>query len=356
MTTNPGPEYFMAQEKYDAAKTPEEKLRYLQEMYKHAPKHKASERMVAELTWKISQLKKEVEKQKEQAGKKAGGGHSLNVKKDGAGQIAIVGMPNSGKSQLLKALTGADVEIAPYPFTTTVPEIGMMEYNGVKVQLVEVPAIVEGSSHGKANGTQLLSVVRNADAIIIICRDQSEAQVIVHELKNAGIIVTKKKPRITISDTEFSGITIGGKQHLKIPESELVEALKKRNILKANVMLEEPTDMPTLLEALDESLDYKNCLAIKTMEWNDIQELRAKIFGLLEKIIVYTKKPGEDADKSKPLILKKDATVSDAAELVHKDIAKNLKFAKVWGSAKFPGQRVAKEYVLHDGDIIELSA
>lgn len=355
MTTNPGPEYFMAQEKYDAAKTPEEKLRYLQEMYKHAPKHKASEKMVAELTWKISQLKKEAEKQKEQSAKK-GGGYSLNVKKDGAGQIAVVGMPNSGKSQFLKTLTGADVEVAPYPFTTTAPEIGMMGYSGVQVQLVEVPAIVEGSSEGKANGTQILSVVRNADAVIIICRDPAEAQVIVKELQNTGIIVTKKKPRIFVSGTEFNGITIGGKQYLKMPESELVDVLKKRGIFKASVMLEEPTDMPTLLEALDESLDYKNCIAIKTLEWSDTPELRQKIFGLLDKIIVYTKKPGQDADTGKPLILRKDATVSEAAELVHKTIAKNLKFAKVWGSAKFPGQRVAKEYVLQSGDIIELSA
>ncbi len=355
MTTNPGPEYFLAQEKYDAAKTPEEKLRYLQEMYKHAPKHKASEKMVAELTWKISQLKKEAERQKEQSSKK-GGGYSLNVKKDGAGQIAIVGMPNSGKSQLLKTLTGADVEVAEYPFTTTEPAIGMMPYNGVQVQLVEVPALVQGSSEGKANGTQLLSVVRNADAIIIICREPSEAQVIVQELKNASIIVTKKKPRVFINDTEFSGITIGGKQHLKMPEAELVDVLKKRGTFKASVMLEEPTDMATLLEALDTSLDYKNCLAIKTLEWKDTPELRAKIFGLLEKIIVYTKKPGQDADTGQPLLVRKDATVSEAAELVHKDIAKNLKFAKVWGSAKFPGQRVAKEYVLQNGDIVELSA
>ncbi len=355
MTTNPGPEYFTAQEKYDAAKTPEEKLRYLQEMYRHAPKHKASEKMVAELTRKISELKKDIERHKEQASKK-GGGYSLNVKKDGAGQIAIIGMPNSGKSQLLKTLTGADVEVAEYPFTTTEPEIGMMTYSGVQVQLVEVPAIVQGSSQGKANGTQILSIVRNADAIIIICRDNSEAQVVVNELKSAGIIVTKKKPRVFVNDTEFAGITIGGKQYLKMPESELVDVLKKRGIFNASVMLGEPTDMPTLLEALDGSLDYKNCLAIKTLEWSDTPELRGKIFGLLEKIIVYTKKPGEDADTSKPLLIRKDATVSEAAELVHKDIAKNLKFAKVWGSAKIPGQRVAKDYVLQNRDIIELSA
>ena len=198
--------------------------------------------------------------------------------------------------------------------------------------------------------------MRNADAIIIICREPSEAQVIVQELKKASIIVTKKKPKVSINGTEFAGITIGGKQHLKIPEDELIDVLKKRGIFKASVMLEEPTDMAVLLEALDTSLDYKNCLAVKTLEWKDTPELRAKIFGLLEKIIVYTKKPGHEADKSSPLVIPKGSTVSDAAQLVHKEMAAKLKFAKVWGSAKIPGQRVAKDYVLSNGDIIELSA
>ena len=223
MTTNPGPEFFNAQDKYQAAKTPEEKLRWLEEMYKNAPKHKASEKLVAEITYKISKLKQEVEKQKEQA-KKKGGGYSLNVKKDGDGQIAIIGMPNSGKSLLLKTITGVEVEVAPYPFTTTKPEVGMMDYKGAKVQLVEVPALIGGSSQGKANGTQLLSLCRNADALILLHRTGEEKQAIIKELSNVGIIVERKKPRIFVQDTEFNGITIGGKQFLQMPENTQADA------------------------------------------------------------------------------------------------------------------------------------
>ncbi len=355
MTTNAGPEFFVAQQKYQEAKTPEDRLRYLKEMFRYAPKHKSSENLVAEITWKISRLKKDIEKQKEQA-KKRGGGHSLNVKKEGAGQVAIVGMPNSGKSQLLKTLTGVDVEVASYPFTTTKPEVGMMDYRGAKVQLVEVPALIEGSSHGRANGTQLLSVARNADAVILMHRDDDEKGIVVKELRNAGIVVTKRKPRAFINETEFNGITIAGKHFLRMPEAEFIAALKKLGIFKASILLEEPTNMDSLMEALDETLDYKNCLFLRTSEWQDTVELREKIFGLLDKVVVYTKKPGQEADMNAPLVLRKGATVNDAANMVHKDIASSLKFAKVWGSVKFPGQRVAKEHVLQNGDILELAA
>ncbi len=356
MTTNPGPEYFLAQERYDAAKTSHDKLIALTEMLKFCPRHKASEKLVAELTYKISKLKQEAEKEKIQQSKR-GGGNSINVKKEGAGQIVILGAPNSGKSHFLKMLTGVDVEIAPYPFTTTKPEIGMMTYRGAQVQLVEVPAIIEGSSEGKANGTQLLSLARNSDAIIVMHRDETEKDMIVNELVKTGIIITRKKPRIRITQNpEYKGITVGGKQFLKISEKDLENTLKGFGIHKASVLLEENTDRDKLTEALDESLDYKNGLFIKTATEGDIEALKAKIFALLEKIMVYTKRPGLDADMNDPLSVKEGATVGEVAALVHKDIANSLKYARVWGSAKFDGQKVSKDYQLKNGDIIEISA
>ena len=150
-------------------------------------------------------------------------------------------------------LTGVDVEIASYAFTTTKPEIGMMAYKGAKVQLVEVPAIVEGSSEGKANGTQLLSLARNADAIIIMHRDEAEKQMAINELLKTGIIVMHKKPRIKIiQNSEYKGITIAGKQFLKMQEKDLEAALKGAGIHKASVLLEEDTTAEKLAEALDE--------------------------------------------------------------------------------------------------------
>ena len=358
MTTNPGPEYFLAQERYDAAKTAQQKIIALTEMIKFCPRHKASEKLVAELTYKLSRLKKEAEVEKAQQAARAGGGPSLNVKKDGAGQIVIIGAPNSGKSFLLKALTGVDVAIAPYPFTTTKPEIGMMKYKNVLVQLVEVPALVAGSSEGKANGTQLLSIVRNADGIIIMHRDEAEKKMVLEELLNVGIIVLHKKPRIKIlQNSEYKGITVGGKQFLKFPEKELEETLKACGIHKASILLEEETDMAKLTEALDETLDYKNALFVQTgVPQGKLDEFKGKVFRLLEKMVVYTKKPGAEADLSDPLAVKDDSTVFDVANLVHKEIASKLQYAKVWGSTQFEGQRVGKDYKLKDGDIVEIAA
>lgn len=356
MTTNPGPEYFLAQEKYEQANTTQQKIAALTEMLKHCPRHKASEKLVAELTYKISRLKQDVEKEKAQQAKR-GGGSSINVKKDGVGQIVVMGAPNSGKSYLLKMLTGVDVEIAPYPFTTTKPEIGMMNHRGARVQVVEVPAVIEGSSEGKANGTQILGLARNADAIIIMHRDEAEKQMAIGELAKTGIIVTRKKPRITIiQNSEYNGITVAGKQFLRISEKELEDTLKGFGIHKASVLLEEDTGREKLAEALDESLDYKNALFIQTGSEGRVDELKGKVFGLLEKIIVYTKKPGEEADMNDPLSVREGSTISDVAVLVHKEIASSIKYAKVWGSAKFDGQRVGKDYRLKDGDIVEISA
>ena len=357
MTTNPGPEYFLAQERYDAAKTTQQKIIALTDMIKFCPRHKASEKLLAELTYKLSKLKQEVEKEKTQMAKR-GSGQSLNVKKDGVGQVVIIGAPNSGKSFLLKALTGVDVQIADYPFTTTKPEIGMMKYKNVQVQMVEVPALVEGSSEGKANGTQLLSIVRNADGIVVMYRDEAQKQMVLNELSKTGIIVTHKKPRIRISQkSEYNGITVGGKQFLKFPEKELEETLKACGIYKASVLLEEETDMAKLTEALDESLDYKNALFLQTRApQGKLEDFKAKVFGLLGKIIVYTKKPGAVADLNDPLTVKGDSTVFDVASLVHKEIASKLQYAKVWGSTQFEGQRVGKDYRLKDGDIVEIAA
>ncbi|MEK6957362.1 MAG: GTPase [archaeon] len=353
MTTNAGPEYFKAKEKYEQAKTAHEKLLYLQEMHKFAPKHKASEKLLAELTWKIAQLRKEMEKEREQSKKSTG--HSINIKKDGDGQIAILGYPNTGKSYLLKMLTNAEVEVAPYPFTTTQPEVGAMEYKGAKVQLVEVPAIVEGSSEGKSNGTQLLGLARNADALIITYTSDEEKSIVINELKKSGIIVGREKPRITIKQAESKGITIGGKQHLKMSEKELEDALKGFGIHKASILLEEETTMEKILEVLDTNLDYKNCLFLKCPFTVKEPELRTQIFGLLNKILVYTKKPGGKPDFDSPMVMKKGTLVEDVPQHLHKDMAKNMKYARIWGSTKFEGQRVSKDYELKDGDIIEIS-
>ncbi|MFH1586759.1 MAG: GTPase [Candidatus Diapherotrites archaeon] len=353
MPTNVSVEYAAAQEKYEAAETMSEKLAALQEMRSTAPTHKGAEKMRAGISKKIALLKIQMEKQKEQA-KKSGGGQSINVKKEGMGQIVIVGMPNSGKSFLLKRLTGVDVEIADYPFTTKKPEIGMINYNGGWIQLIEIPALIEGSSGGKANGIQLISLVRNADAVVFTIANNDEEKILLNELNRSNIKVNRSRPKIEIKVTDYKGITIAGKNNLKVTEDELKDFLKGMGYHKASVLLGEETTIEKVAEVLDSRIEYKKAVFVKRGDDENDEKLKERLFNMLGKILVYTKKPGGKADMDDPLVLKEGATVEDVAGNLHKDFARNLKYVKVWGSAKYPGQRVSRDYELKNGDIIEI--
>ncbi len=297
MPSNVSFEYESAVNEYQQATSPEAKLTALQKMKSMAPSHKGGENLRKDLNKKIAVLKKDIDKRKK-VEKKKGSRESIAVRKDGIGQIVLVGLPNSGKSTLLNFITGIKTEVAAYPFTTKKPVVGMMDYFGGKVQLVELPAIVEGSSGGKADGPQVLSIARNSDAIILIASDKKQETIIVEELYKSGISLNKKE---------------AGKE-------------------------------------------LKKSLTINAFEEQDLEKLREEIFSLLDKILVYTKKPGSKADYDMPLGLPLHSTVKEVAEHLHKDFAKKLKFARVWGSARFPGQRVSKDYELKNKDIVEIFA
>src|SRR3989338_1989878 len=163
MPTNAGVEYSLALVEYNKAKTNEEKIRALEKVYAAAPKHKSAEKLLQEIKTKISKLKAKVEKDRS----KKSGGFSLSIKKEGAAQVALVGLPNSGKSTILNKLTGAKVEIAAYPFTTKMPEVGVMDYNGVKIQIIEIPTLFEGFIESD-RGPSFLAIARSADLVIVV--------------------------------------------------------------------------------------------------------------------------------------------------------------------------------------------
>ena len=358
MPVNPGFEYVVAEERYHKARTPSEKLSCLIEMLRTVPKHKGTEKIRAEFTHKIALLRREIEKQKEVQSKR-GSGATIAVKKEGIGQVVLVGMPNSGKSTLLNMLTDAKAEVAPYPFTTKKPEVGMLDYKGAKIQLVEVPALIEGSSEGKASGAQALSIIRNADAIIFVLSSaenaDAELKILQNELEKANIKANKSRPNIKIRQSEFKGITISGKKFLKIKEGELSDFLKGIGIHNASIVLNEPTTIDRIAEVLDDRIIYKRALnIIIEKDAKNIDELKRSIFALLNKILIYTKKPGVQADLNEPLIASKGASIEEIAKTLHKGLAQKFKYAKVWGSTKFPGQRVSRNYRPRDFDIIEI--
>ncbi len=297
MPSNVSFEYENAVSEYQQATSPEAKLAALQKMKSAAPSHKGGENLRKDISKKVALLKKDIDKRKK-VEKKKGRGESIAVRKEGIGQIVLIGLPNSGKSTLLNFLTGVETIVAPYPFTTKKPVVGMMDYFGGKVQLVELPAIVEGSSGGKADGPQVLSIARNSDAIILIASDKKQENVITEELYKSGISLNK------------------------------IQAGK----------------------------ELKKSITINAFEEHDLEKLREEIFSLLDKILIYTKKPGNKADYDMPLGLPLHSTTKDVARHLHKDFEKKLKFAKVWGSTKFEGQRVSKDYELKNKDIVEIFA
>jgi small GTP-binding protein len=387
MPTNVTPEYLKAEDTYKSAKSPKEKLAALELMLSTIPKHKGTEKMQLQIKRNLSKLKKEVEKEKEL--KKGGGGSGATffVRKEGAAQVALVGLPNSGKSTLLNKLTGKDVEIGHYAFTTVKPIPAMLPYKGIQIQLVDMPGLIEGVSLGKGMGGPLISAIRAVDAIIILI-DLSvdplkDLDIILTELEAKGLRINKKVPNIDIEKIPTGGIEIIGENYLvDCTPQDVRKILMEERVHNAILTIKENVTLTDIFEVLDSSLEYKKAIIIGTKGdlpgskeglgklQNNLKNFKVipvsainninmdilpgEIFSILGIIRVYTRSPGGEID-NEAMPMKIDSTALDAAKKVHKTLYKNFKFARVWGdSAKFDGQRVGPEHVLRDGDIIEI--
>lgn len=386
MPVNVTPEYLKAEDAYKSAKNPKEKLIALELMLSTIPKHKGTEKMQLQIKRNLSKLKKEVEKEKEL--KKGGsGGTSFFVRKEGAAQVALAGLPNSGKSTILNKLTGKDVDIGHYAFTTVKPTPAMLQYKDIQIQLVDMPGLIEGVSLGKGMGGPLISAIRAVDVIVIVV-DLSvdplkDLELILKELEAKGLRINKKVPNIEIQKLPTGGIEIIGENFLVGCNSQDVKkVLQEERVHNAIITIKEPVTLTDIFEVLDSSLEYKKAIIVGTkgdlpgskeglqkLQSNvtnfkiipisainnvNLDILPAEIFSILDIIRVYTRSPGGQID-NEAMPMKINSTALDAAKKVHKNLYKNFKFARVWGeSAKFDGQRVGPEHVLRDGDIIEI--
>ena len=385
MPTNVTAEYLAAEEEYRNARTIPEKIRALEKMYATVPKHKGTEKLRLQIKRKLSELRKELEKQRQM--KKGGGGPSLAVRKEGAAQIVLVGLPNVGKSSLMKKLTNVEADVADYAFTTVEPIPGMMHHKDVQIQLVEVPGLVEGASLGKGMGTQLLSVIRNADAVAIVI-DLSQdpvkqMEILLREFERAGIKLNRRRPRVEIKRTSMGGIVINGVENIRGEVSEVMRMLRDERIHSAEVTVKEPVTLEEFADALDDSLVWRRAIIIankgdaagsrenygrllkayaerfkiipvSARRGVNLDELKDAIYDLAGIIRIFTKSPGEEPAYP-PIAMKKGSTVIDVAKKIHKEFSRNFRYARVWGkSVKFPGQRVGADHVLEDGDIVEI--
>ncbi len=325
MPANLTPEYFEAEKKYRAARTIEEKIAALREMLAVMPKHKGTDKLQADIRAKISRLQKLLKEERKSGGKR----RFLYPQREGAGQVAIVGPPNSGKSSLLASLTGAHPVIADYPFSTHEYVPGMMNFEDIQIQLIDLPPFVEGHLT-----FWQIDIVRNCDLVLLVADLASDS--ILEDLQSVINVLEERKISLIGSGARVDDIF--GPVH-------------KRTLLIANKMDAEGAQ--ERLEVLREFFSQYPIIPVSASTGEGLEKLPNTIFRELEVIRVYTKEPGHPPDMKDPLILPAGATVIDAAEKIHKDFARKLKYARLWGSSKFGGQRVEKHYELKDKDIVE---
>jgi len=317
-----------AEAEYKQAQTPEERLVCLKKMYALMPKHKGTDKLQAELKSKISEAKEEAERAKK-SGKKSG--ISYKVPKQGAGQYVMLGAPNSGKSRLLTRLTRAHSEVAVYPFTTREPIAGMMEWQDVRVQLVDLPPITADFLE-----PYVTSLTRAADGALLFL-DLADDD---GPFATQTVIDRLAEHKTILADKRLESEVAAGEEHIK-------------TLLIAN-----KTDDPGAMDRLSVAQEmFAARFSIQQVDGESgtgIETLREVIFKFLNVIRVFSKHPGKPADKTAPFTCPANSTVADFAVLVHRDFGDKMKSARIWGSGVFDGQAVGKEHVLHDGDMVEL--
>jgi hypothetical protein len=328
MAANLTPQYLKAEEEYRRAATAEEEVKWLEIMLREMPKHKASEKLQSDLKQKISRAKKDVEVERKNAKKV----HGVRIPRQGAGTAVLLGGPNAGKSQLLASLTRATPEIAPYPFTTRAPQPGMMTWEDVAVQLIDMPPITKDFME-----TYVQGIVRGADLVVLMADLGSDDGI--EQLQEVLDRLSATKTRLArVSSLDEEDVGISYTQTLLVPNK---------------IDLPEAGDRLLLLHELC-PLDFSEHV-ISALHGAGLEALREAIYCALDVVRVYTKLPtAKTADFEKPFTLRRGSTLVDVAGQVHKDLAAQLKFARVWGSEVHDASVVKADYVLHDKDVVEL--
>jgi small GTP-binding protein len=320
MPANLTPEYHKADKRYKEAATDAERITALEDMLRVIPKHKGTEHMRADLKKRLSKFKAA-----EQSAKHSGG-KSIDIfhfPKSGAGQLVLIGTPNSGKSSIVAALSKARVHIADYPFSTQTPAPGMMHYEDVPIEIIDTPPITaDFSTPGQ------VGVYRGCDIIAIVIDLSAD---------------TLEQMQICLDYLDSHKLLINDKEENHLGKKTFVICTKKD--------LADDDSMQTLKELCDRNFDF---IEISLQTGDGLDEFVSYVFKTLDVVRVYAKKPHKDPDMKEPFTLPTGSTVEDLAMHIHRDLGEKLKSARAWGADVHPGQQVHKTHVLKDKDIIEL--
>jgi ribosome-interacting GTPase 1 len=332
MPANLTPQYKKAEEEYRRAQTPEDEVRCLEAMLREIPKHKGTDKLQAELKAKISKAKAEVEHAKK-AGKK--GHHGPHIQRQGAGRVTILGGPNAGKSQLLAKLTRATPEVAPYPFTTREPQPGMMPWEDIWVQLIDTPPIT-----ADVLDPNILGLVRGSDLVLLLADVGND-----EGIEGLHPVLDRMNQTKTRLARESS-----------LAEEDVGLSFTQTLLVPTKIDLPGWQDRLALLKEFC-PLNFRE-YPISAEHGTGLEDLCRAVYESLDVVRVYTKLPTKkEADYDKPFTLKRGGTLLDVAELVHRDLAANFKYARVWGSGVLtPGAQMKADYVVQDRDVVEIHA
>ncbi len=317
MPANLPPKYHEAERRYRDAKDHDEKVDALEEMMAVMPKHKGTDHLRADLRARMAKLTTEAQKK---GGRR---GSIYNIHKEGAGQVAMVGLTNAGKSSLVAIMTHASPDIGDWTYTTKIPLPGMMEYEDIKIQLLDFPAVDDHSAHSWMGGA-----LRRANCLMLV-------------------IDLGRDPLVQMRDVtdELEKLRIGiASRPSKWDVKQAIIVCSKSDSAKAK------SNYDSLKRKYG---DQFAVVSTSTEDMSGLEDLRQLVFDALDIIRVYTKAPGQKAAMNKPVVLKAGSTVQDGATEIHKDFARELKYTAIWGSGKYDNQQVKRDHVLADGDIIE---
>jgi hypothetical protein len=374
----------------EATRNPKERLQRMEEFLSVVPKHKGTLKVRGQVKKQMAILRKELEEKKR---KRAGrSGPKLFLEKEGAAQIAIIGPTNVGRSSLLTSVTNAKVEVSPNPYTTTIPTPGIMDYQDIQFQMVEAPALMEGSADGRAWGLQTLATARNADGLILmvdLSQDPvAQLSLILGEMEKTRILVSRPKGRVEV-ERKYMGaglrIILVGKL-IGCSMKDVERLLKSYRINDAVLKISGEVTLDDIEDSIFENTVYKPAIIVankfdaKNAEANlqrlrtyagkqlpiiavscdkriGLEKLGETLFNALDIIRVYTKEPSQREYSKKPFILKKGSTIFDLARNIHSDFKEKFNFAKIWSKRlAFSPQKVGAAFALADGDIVEIHA
>lgn len=326
MPANLPPEYFEAERKYREAATLAEKAEALETLISTIPKHKGTDKLRADYRRKLSQLKAQSH------AKKTTGRHEshYHIEREGDARVVVIGAANVGKSALVATLTHASPEVSESPYSTWFPLPGMIQHEGVRIQLVDTPALDRDYIE-----PELVELIRSADLILIMLDVQQD-----------------------YLQQYTTTMEVLGSHHIFPPQKKFPAGIPhpvvRPTVVAANKVDGSPFDEEFRL--LDELLRNEgwNVLPLSVESRRNLQELLSSIIRGLRIVRVFPKPPGKPADRTRPFILHDGNTVGDLAARVHHDFAEKLKGARIWGKGVYDGQLVGRDHVLQDGDVIEL--